>query len=223
MARWNGKRKILATDLHEIARKRRKEKQTLQQIGNYYGVSRERIRQILKEKFPTIDTRGAQKAKKREFDQLRGKEKILCACGCSTKIPKWIRHIYQGGREEWSPARRYVPGHVSPVWLENVRKAAKDPIRRAKLSKAKKKSWAEGKYENRKFRRDYLQYVCELISFLQTHPGATMKEILENIGFHRSTLTRYIRTLDFIDVARGRGAGKPYYLFLKRDIDAYPE
>lgn len=218
MARWNGKRKILPTDLHEIARKRGEEKQTLQQIGNHYGVSRERIRQILKEQFPAIDTRGAQKAKKREFDRLRSKEQTLCACGCGAIIPKWKKTIWG-----WGPARRYYPGHISPTWLENVRKASKDPIRRAKLSTAKEKSWAEGKYKNRKFRRDYLHYVNALISFLRTHPGATIKEVLENISFHRSTLTRYMRKLDFIESVRVKEQGRPYHLFLKRDINAYPE
>jgi len=82
--------------------------EALQTIANRYGVSRERIRQIIKEHFPEIKAKQIVCLRQQATDKQREGETVLCECGCGTLIPKWRR----GSRGEWVRAAYYLPDHV---------------------------------------------------------------------------------------------------------------
>lgn len=201
--------KVPHTEYRKIA-KRRKKGETLKSIAKSYSVTRERIRQILRDHFPEITAKVAGEIRKKTFDQEREKQTQLCACGCKTTIPKWKK--YEQG---WSPAPHYTSGHQG----RNRVPYKRTPESLAKSSVAKKKHWAAGKYDN-KIRRDTIIMRHKLWNILREHPeGLTTKRIIEITGIKKTTLLRWIKVQQYIklDAHRGKGPGHPYTIKLGKE------
>jgi len=202
--------KVPHTDYLEISIRRRKG-ETLKSIAESYNVTRERIRQILRDHFPGITAEGAGKARKNIFDQEREKQTQLCACGCRTTIPVWRKDKWG-----WSPARRYVSGHQG----RNRVPYERTPKSRARTSATKKKDWREGKYDN-KIRKDTTEIRRKLWKILREHPeGIITTDIVKMTGIKRSTLNRWIKVQQYIklDAHRTVGPGRPYIVKLAKEL-----
>lgn len=201
--------KIQHTEYRKIATKRR-QGETLDSIAKTYNVTRERIRQILRDHFPEITAVTAGGTRKKIFDQKREKETKLCACGCGTTISAWT-----GEGQGWRPARNYVSGHQG----RNRVPYKRTPESLAKSSFAKKRDWAAGKYDN-KIRKDTIIMRHKLWKILRRYPeGLTIKKIVEMTGIKKTTLSRWIKVQQYIklDAHRGEGQGHPYIIKLDKE------
>jgi len=81
----------------------RSEGQTFQTIADHYGVTKERIRQILEEHFPEITTKQIRHLRKQAFDEQREGETVPCRCGCGALVPKWKKYKDGAWRGRASP------------------------------------------------------------------------------------------------------------------------
>lgn len=202
--------KVPHTKYREIA-KRRKAGETLKSIAGSYNVTRERIRQILRDHFPEITATIAGRTRREIFDRERKKQTQFCACGCKTTIPKWKRNKWG-----WSPAPRYASGHQG----RNRVPYKRTPIDRVRISVAQKKNWATGKYDN-KIRKDTIITRQKLWKVLKEHPeGLTVREIIKITGIKVTTLLRWIKIQQYIklDVYRSGGQGHPYIIKLAKEL-----
>ena len=189
---------------------RRGKGETLESIAKPYGVTRERIRQILEEHFPGITAKVAGRARKNIFDREREKQTRPCACGCGTAIPVWKRD-----RGYWSPARRYVPGHA----YLNCVSYERTPESRARTSEVQKRHWAAGKYDNKILKKTIIMR-RKLWKILREHPeGMTTTDIIKATGINRSTLNRWIKLQQYIklDAHRTKRPGRPYIVKLAKE------
>jgi len=204
--------KIPHTEYPEIAKERRAGK-TLESIAEPYGITRERIRQILKEHFPEITAKVAGRTRKKILNREREKETRFCTCGCGTKIPVWRKVNYKNGR--WAPAPRYVSGHQG----RNRVPYERTPIDRARISVAAKRNWAAGKYDNKILKKTIIMR-RKLWKILKEHPeGITTTDIIKATEISRSTLNRWIRTQQYMrfNIRRQGKRGQPYIISLAKE------
>lgn len=207
--------KVPHTEYPKIARKRKTGK-TLRFIAKPYNVTRERIRQILRDHFPEITAEVAGETRKNIRDRKREKETKLCACGCGTVIPKWKKrdgHWYPCSY--WYPTRQYFPGHQG----RNRVPYKRTPETIAKYKAARKRDWAAGKYDNKILKKTIIMR-RKLWKILKEHPdGLTIKEIIEKTKIKKSTLVRWIRVQQYmkLDTHRDKGHGRPYIIKLAKE------
>jgi len=203
--------KVPHTEYPKIARKRKAGK-TLRFIAKPYNVTRERIRQILRDHFPEITAEVAGQAKKKIFNRERGKETKLCACGCGTVIPKWKKYE---GKGYWYPTPQYFPGHQG----RNRVPYERTPETIAKYRAARKRDWAAGKY-NDKIRKDTIEIRRKLWKILREHPeGMTTPNIIKATGINQSTLWRWIKIQQYIkfNILQKGNRGRPYIISLAKE------
>jgi len=201
--------KIPHTEYRKIA-KRRIAGETLVSIAKSYNVTRERIRQILKDQFPEITAGVAGRARRKILDREREKQTQLCACGCKTVIPVWKRY-----KRTWYRARYYVSGHQG----RNRVPYKRTPETIAKYKATKVKHWAEGRYDNKILKKTIIMR-RKLWKVLKGHPeGLTVKEIVEMTGIKKATLIYWIKTQQYMkfDAHRGKGPGHPYIIKLAKE------
>jgi len=201
--------KVSHTEYRKIA-KRRKKGETLKSIAKSYSVTRERIRQILRDHFPEITAKVAGEIRKKTFDQEQENQTQLCACGCKTVIPKWKKY-----KRGWSPAPRYTSGHQGRNRVPYERTT--ETI--AKYKVAKKRDWAAGKYDNKILKKTIIMRQ-KLWKVLREYPeGLTVKRIIEITGIKKTTLLYWIKVQQYIklDAHRGKGPGYPYIIKLAKE------
>ena len=207
--------KVPHTEYPKIAKKRKAGK-TLKFIAKPYDVTRERIRQILRDHFPEITAEAAGRVRKKARDQKREKETKLCACGCGIVIPKWKKregHWYPS--PYWYPTRQYFPGHQGRNRVPYERTSTN----RAKISVATKRSWKAGKYDN-KIRKDTIEIRRKLWKILREHPeGITTTNITKITGINQSTLWRWIRKQQYMkfNIHQRGNQGRPYIISLAKE------
>lgn len=207
--------KVPHTEYPKIAKKRKGGK-TLKFIAKPYNVTRERIRQILRDHFPEITAEVAGRARTEIRDRERGKETKLCACGCGTIIPKWKKrdgHWYP--HPYWYPTRQYFPGHQGRNRIPYKR----TPETIAKYKAARERDWAAGKYDNKILKKTIIMR-RKLWKILREHPeGMMTTDIIRITGINRSTLNRWIRIQQYIklDVHRTEKPGRPYFVKLAKE------
>ena len=207
--------KVPHTEYPKIARKRKAGK-TLRFIAKPYNVTRERIRQILRDHFPEITAEVAGETRKKIRDQEREKETKLCACGCGTVIPKWKK---REGKwypySYWYPTRQYFPEHQG----RNRVPYKRTPETIAKYRAARERDWAAGKYDN-KIRKDTIEIRRKLWKILREHPeGITTTDITKATGINSVTVTRWIRKQQYMkfNILQKGKRGRPYIISLAKE------
>lgn len=176
------------------------------EIGRLFGLSRERVRQIVDASGLRLDDRTFRSIRlRRRFPE----ELVECACGCGGKFPKYIYNDVGNSAYE----RRWLRGHYQRVNPSYRR----DPVTIRNYSEARRRSWAEGKYEDRKPSAREVANRGKIMLFIGGHPGCSLTDLHRGTGIPRRSVkihTDKLRSEGLCRAERSSGQGRPYRVWL---------
>lgn len=148
------------------------------------NLTRERVRQIVNASGLRLDRRTFLAVRdQRLFPQ----ETIECGCGCGGTLD---RYKYYYGKAHQVAERKFIYGHRPPCAPYEMTEA----IRR-KLSDAKKRSWAEGAYDNRKPGAREVANGLKVARFVRENPGCSLSAVIRGTGMRYISAIHHIRNL----------------------------